>query len=126
MSRSEQPMQPIAFDKGGVIRFRENKLVNFLLDEAREGRKCDLNRLALITQERAFPHDDVEQFWQMLGYSVSAYGGLSFVRKKTRAKADAIAEELIAARRSKPRRKHSGFSQVHCPICAPCRCVRAK
>lgn len=28
-------------------------------------------------------------------------------------------------RERKPRRKHSRFGSVHCPICAPCRCSKA-
>lgn len=40
---------------------------------------------------------------------------------------DEMAEASLPVRRArKPRRKHSGFSQVRCPICAPLRCVRAK
>ena len=32
--------------------------------------------------------DDIRQFWQLLGYSVSGYGDLSFVDKKVVAEAD--------------------------------------
>jgi hypothetical protein len=39
---SKQPMQPIEIAADGCIRFRANKLVRFLLDEATEGRKCDM------------------------------------------------------------------------------------
>lgn len=99
MKRQEQPMQPIAFTKDGVIRFRKNMVLCFLLEEAREGRKCDLNRIAQQRFSANWPADDVEQFWQMLGYSVSGYGDLSFVRRSTIKKADEIADKLIASRK---------------------------
>lgn len=82
---SKQPMQPIEY-VGEVIRFRSNAIIDRLF---REG-IIDLNQIALWQ----VPLADKEQFWQMLGYSVSGFGDLSFVRAKTIRKADRIAGKL--------------------------------
>jgi hypothetical protein len=84
-------MQPIHL-VDGVARFRKNAIVDWLFKTG----KIDLNEILATAQmlEDAFPVEDVEQFWQMLGYSVSGYGDLSFVRKKTVEKADKIVEEM--------------------------------
>jgi hypothetical protein len=77
-NKNLQPSQPIVIAGDNVIRFKENKLVNFLLDEATAGRMCDMNRLATIdaTQE------DRVQFAQLIGYSVSGWCDLSYVDNK--------------------------------------------
>jgi hypothetical protein len=64
MSRdSHHPMQAIVRDDRGVIRFRENKIVRWLLDN---GSKT-LNDIAA----QPFEDDDRDQFMQLIGYSVS-------------------------------------------------------
>lgn len=68
----------------GVIRFRENQIVSFLL----ECGPFDLNKLACLP----FSKDDMEQFMQLIGYSVSGFGDLDFVDRKTVDEADRIAE----------------------------------
>lgn len=83
------PIQPVYRASDGVIRFRDNAIVNWLLDTKR----IDLNEIA--AQE--FPVADKEQFWQMLGYSVSGFGGLSFVRRKTWKRADEWAAQVLAS-----------------------------
>ena len=59
-----QPMQPIEIDTQGIMRFRANKIVQYLLDNG----GIDLNHLARID----FPQEDCDQFIQLIGYSVSA------------------------------------------------------
>lgn len=59
-----QPMQPIETDASGTLRFRENKIVTYLLENG----GLDLNQLARIE----FPNEDRDQFKQLIGYSVSA------------------------------------------------------
>lgn len=67
-----QPMQPTETDPKGVVRFRPNKLVQFLLDN---NGKIDMNMLASID----FPREDREQFAQLIGYSLSGFSELSYV-----------------------------------------------
>jgi hypothetical protein len=85
-------MQPVQLDKNGVIRFKPNKLVRFLLDWA-SPRGMNLNDLALIP----FDDEDREQFAQLIGYSVSGFGDLSYVSDETYEKADKAADELRGA-----------------------------
>jgi hypothetical protein len=79
MAKRTQPMQSVERDAHGVARFRVNELVRFLLDEATEGRKCDMNRLAV----QDFPQEDREQFAQLIGYSIGGYSELSYVSDRS-------------------------------------------
>ena len=64
------PLQPLGRDENGVIRFKENKLVRFLLDAG----PFDLNQIARMD----FSDEDREQFAQLIGYSHSGACGLSY------------------------------------------------
>jgi len=59
-----------------------------------DSKQINLNQISIYCQEHRIPKTDVEQFWQLLGYSVSGYGDLSFVRQSTITRADAIAVGL--------------------------------
>lgn len=85
---SEHPMQPIERDEYGTYRFKSNAIVRYLLDAGR----FDMNDLARIP----FNKKDREQFAQLIGYSVSGFGELSYARKETVRKADSIVEAAIA------------------------------
>lgn len=65
------PMQPIVRAADGVIRFRANVLVRYLLDHGSIG----LNHLACLPN---IPREDRAQLAQLIGYSVSGYGELSY------------------------------------------------
>lgn len=86
------PMQPIVWAKDGCIRFLANRMVNDLYEFACP-RGMGLNEMAAgdYTQEERM------QFAQLIGYSVSGYGGLSYVSDESRDKADAIADALPPA-----------------------------
>jgi hypothetical protein len=86
-------MQPIGIASDGFVRFRANAVIRWLQDNGH----INLNRIHV----EAFPAEDVEQFYQLLGYSVSGYGDLSFVRKKTVEATDAEAERILAERKAK-------------------------
>ena len=80
------PLQPIEWDGKGVIRFKANRIVRWLLEEG----PIDMNAIALNMD---FTDDERSQFAQLIGYSVSGYGNLSYalgVRE-----ADRIAEEVF-------------------------------
>lgn len=79
------PMQPIYRAPDGVIRFKENRIITWLVSN-----RSNLNEIAM----QGFPQEDMEQFWQLLGYSVSGYGDLSFISPETVSKADCIAESI--------------------------------
>lgn len=80
MSDKKQPIQPLALDEHGVLRFKENALVNYILDNG----GIDMNDLAC----QNFPQEDKEQFAQLIGYSLSGFGDLSYVSDDTYETAD--------------------------------------
>lgn len=63
MTERYQPIQPVELDKGGVVRFRGNAVVQYLLDNG----GLTLNDLASVN----FPKEDRDQFHQLINYSVS-------------------------------------------------------
>jgi hypothetical protein len=81
------PMQPLVLDRG-LVRFRGNPIVRFLLDHG----GYDMNALAAMP----FSDDDREQFAQLIGYSVRGFGELSYVSDRTYAKASRAAAKLVA------------------------------
>jgi hypothetical protein len=83
-------MQPIEVAADGNIRFRQNAIVNWLWESG----KVSLNEILAVASDRSMPIEDIEQFWQMLGYSVSGFGDLSFVRPETVEAADKIAAAI--------------------------------
>lgn len=68
------PTQPVATAADGVTRFKANKIVRDLLDFASK-HGFDLNQIAI----RNYPEEDEVQFAQLIGYSVSGFGDLSYV-----------------------------------------------
>ena len=77
MMGPKNPIQPLV-DVNGVLRFKENAIVRHLLDWAYE-RGHGLNELAGMN----FTQDDQEQFAQLIGYSLSGFGELSYVTDAT-------------------------------------------
>lgn len=87
---SELPMQPIEFDRYGVIRFRENAIVSYLYEVALSV-GVGMNELCRME----FTDEERMQFAQLIGYSVSGYGDLGYASQESVEKADAIADQLI-------------------------------
>ena len=71
----KHPIQPIETDKNGTLRFKENKIASYLLDKG----GIDMNALAMLE----FSNEDREQFAQLIGYSLSGFGSLSYVSDET-------------------------------------------
>ena len=69
------PMQPLEKDKNGVLRFKKNAIVEFLLENG----EYDLNKLAGMR----FSREDEEQFSQLIGYSLSGFSELSYVSEES-------------------------------------------
>lgn len=69
------PMQPIITDEHGVVRFKVNAVVRYLLDNG----SLDLNDL----MQESFHHEDLEQFAQLIGYSVDGFASLSYASDVT-------------------------------------------
>ena len=71
-------------DTNGVIRFRANPLVQFILDHG----NIDMNRLAIEATQNKWSDADQAQFAQLIGYSVSGWGSLSYVTPEQAETAD--------------------------------------
>lgn len=90
------PMQPIGWDGRGVIRFKQNRIVDALVEAAREGRKFDLNDIAIAVARGQYSNADQVQLAQLIGYSVSGFGDLSYVPESMVAFADDEAARISA------------------------------
>lgn len=64
----KHPIQPLIMDKNNVLRFKENVIVRYILDNG----GIDLNHI--VQQE--FPKEDLEQFYQLIGYSLDGFADL--------------------------------------------------
>ena len=79
----DPPLQPIIIDERGVQRFQANEIVQYVLSHG----SVNLNDLAILP----FAIEDREQFAQLIGYSVSGIGELSYMRPKTMRRIDKAA-----------------------------------
>lgn len=70
-----QPIQPLVQDEQGTQRFQCNEIVRHLLDNG----QINMNDLATLP----FSREDREQFAQLIGYSLSSFGDLSYVSDDT-------------------------------------------
>lgn len=95
---SKHPVQPVQWDGRGVVRFKGNAIVRYLLDFAR-ARGCSLNELAVMP----FTDDDWTQLAQLMGYSVSGAGDLSYFDPDALLEADRRVEELLAQQPTDPK-----------------------
>jgi hypothetical protein len=73
------PMQEVV-RVGKVARFRENKLVSLLLEVAGKN-GTGLNEIALMNAKGLVSDADAIQLMQLIGYSVSGYGDLTYIQR---------------------------------------------
>ncbi len=86
IGREGRANQPIVQDDQGTFRFKSNAIVRTLLDAG----VLDMNKLAVMQ----FTDADREQFAQLIGYSVSGIGDLSYSSEKAVAAADEVVEQF--------------------------------
>lgn len=79
--RAKHPIQLLVYDRHGVIRFKENKIVQFVLAHSR------VNMIDIAINPM-FSHEDRIQFEQLLGCSLSYYGDLEEATDKDYKKAE--------------------------------------
>lgn len=99
------PIQPLVIDAHGVVRFKENRIVRYLLDNG----GIDLNKIALVADEQGFTQDDEEQFAQLIGYSLRGFHELSYVSDQT-------AREATDAAKAQYGSWVSGCRDSTCPV----------
>ena len=90
----KHPMQPLETDEHGVLRFKQNAIVRYLLDNG----GIDLNRIACLQ----FSQDDRVQFAQLIGYSLRGFHELNYV------------PDSVALAASEAARKHGFESACGC------------
>jgi hypothetical protein len=90
----KHPRQPILLAADNVVRFKENKIVSWMLEMGRLGAKFDLNVIAL----QDFSQEDRIQLAQLIGYSVSGFGDLSYVPEAEVDACDAEAHRVLHPR----------------------------
>lgn len=90
MAKRKHPIQPVELDDRGAARFRENKIVRFLLDAYTPG----LNDLAIRFGKHTDDIEDYEHLMMLIGYSVSGFGDLD-INRRTIAIADRMVERLV-------------------------------
>lgn len=91
-----RPMQPLVFDSDGIVRFKRNAIVRYLVDVATSHKVTNLNMLAILD----FSGEDRNQFAQLLGWSVSRFGDTQFADAETIRVADSEAHDMRAAKLS--------------------------
>jgi hypothetical protein len=69
-------MQSVYKDASGILRFRANRIVQYILDHS----GIDMNKLSEVGP---FDIEDREQFAQLIGYSVAGYGELPYVSDRS-------------------------------------------
>ena len=93
----KHPRQPLIVVKG-VVRFKENPIVTYLLDAG----PIDMNQLAMMSARGSvsWTRDDRAHFAQLIGYSASGYGDLSYVSRVEAGDVDRLAAELMRRKNS--------------------------
>jgi hypothetical protein len=99
--KKRHPMQPVVWDGHGVVRFQANPIVDFMLDALSE-RGISLNELARMSAAKGWTNNDWEQLSQLIGYSVSGFADLSYVRDSTWNRAHARQQRLLAKQPEDP------------------------
>lgn len=72
MEHLNHPIQPLHIAKDGCVRFKPNLIIKYLVDQ----KIIKLNDLADMG---CFADEDWEQLAQLMGYSHSGFGSLSYV-----------------------------------------------
>lgn len=90
---TEHPRQPLVWSDG-VMRFKANPIVVALLEDSQERGRIDMNTIRLWVSEGRATVDDLLQFVQLLGYSVSSMGDLDYVPSGILVEIDQEADSL--------------------------------
>lgn len=90
MAHSKHPRQPLVWGEDGIVRFKRNDIICWLVSSGR----LDFNEIAT----KNFSIEDQAQLAQLIGYSVAGYGDLPYVKRKDLRKCDKLATAMIKKR----------------------------
>ena len=99
------PNRPLVTDQLGIVRFRANAIVSYLLNAG----PIDFNDLAMIP----FSDEDHREFAQLIGYSVCGYRNLPYVRATEEALRWAEAGELARSLLPSPGCRFCDAEEAH-------------
>lgn len=77
---SKHPLQPLERDSHGVLRFKENRAVSALYEQLRT---LKFDPWIILARDPNVTKDDLRQFAQLIGYSVSGASELSYMDEET-------------------------------------------
>lgn len=88
---SEIPMRPIFIDDANRPAFKGNAVIQYLV------RSGKLNMVQAVEKiaDKSLPQEDIDEFYQLVGYSIGGYCEIKFVSDESCEKALAIAERLV-------------------------------
>lgn len=111
----KHPRQPLVTDEHGVIRFQSNGIIEWLFTHGH----LSLNEIAFL------PFDDADrrQLAQMLGYSASGYGDLSYVSADEAAEVDGMAETILWRKEHRCSCDHPPLAHCHADEIEPGGCT---
>lgn len=98
----KHPIQPLELDDNGIMRFKRNMIVEYLL------KFTDMNKLSLMP----FSNEDREQFAQLIGYSLSGFSELGYVSNETVEAAQLMAEGTVNQANSMQARLYAMSEQI--------------
>lgn len=89
------PTQPLGLNEHGTLRFKENAIVRFFLDAHSDAHRVPgtsgTNGGLNCLHQHDFSIEDHIQFAQLIGYSLSGFGELSYVTNDAYGKAEKLA-----------------------------------
>ncbi len=89
---AKHPMQPLEFDKEGIIRFKQNAIVKFLIDQ------YSTQVLNYIYVSGDFPWEDYKQFVQLSGHRVSSCKDMKYATDEEIKRLDQMVNEMTKSR----------------------------
>jgi len=103
-------MQPLEIDQHGILRFKRNAIVEYLLDNG----GIDLNAIACADAD--FTQDDWVQFSQLIGYSLCGFHELNYVPDVVAFEASRLAKELELIAPDKAGGCRDDGCEMHCGV----------
>ena len=101
---TKHPIQPLGYDEKGVLRFKANAIVQYLLDNG----GIDMNHLHC----KEFSQDDRQQFAQLIGYSLGGYSTLSYSDNQTCEAAEKIFNDGLCEDKARIKALESELEQL--------------
>ncbi len=93
--KSKHPVQPLELDNEGTLRFKQNAIVRFLIDQ------YSTQALNYIYAEGDFSWEDYKQFIQLSGYRVSGYKDLEVATNEEVEQLDQMVDEMLNSPKQK-------------------------